>query len=106
MPKIIILFICFILNVPLLTEADSDTTYGRIRIRKKNTSSDDSESGGSSGSGDFLSSCMGNCLSDLSGDCLSGCIDGIFSGVEISPLLPVAINLIKIGSRTKKELLP
>lgn len=81
MRKIVILFICFILNVPLLTEADSDTTYGRIRIKKKSTSGDDSESGGSSEGGGFLGSCMGNCLSDLSGDCLSGCINGIFSSV-------------------------
>jgi hypothetical protein len=71
--KIILLLICFSLCVPSLFADDSDTTYGRIRIKKRDTSSSGSESGGSNDE-PFFTSCMESCVSGM----FDGCLDGIF----------------------------
>jgi hypothetical protein len=72
--KYLILLICFSLNAPLLFAADSDTTYGRIRIKKRTTSSSGSESGDSNDES-FFGSCMKSCVSSV----FDGCLDAIFN---------------------------
>ncbi|HEX2956507.1 MAG TPA: hypothetical protein VHO70_06740 [Chitinispirillaceae bacterium] len=73
MLKIIMLLTCSGLCAQLLF-ADSDTTYGRIRIKQKTTSSGGSESEGSSDES-FFASCMKSCVSAT----FDGCIDLIFN---------------------------
>lgn len=66
--------ICSSLYIPSLFAADSDTTYGHIRIKKRATSSSGSESGNSSDEA-FFASCMKSCISGV----FDGCLDVIFN---------------------------
>jgi hypothetical protein len=72
--KSLVFLISFCLNTPLLFATDSDTTYGRIRIKNRTTSSNGNESK-SSNDENIFGSCMESCVSGA----FDGCLDALFN---------------------------
>jgi hypothetical protein len=78
MDKIAVILLLLLFGSQTLIASDSDTTYGKVRIKKRTSSSGTRSSDNDDDDEDLFSSCIGGCMNSCMSSLFEGCMGLIF----------------------------